>query len=159
MEVGRVQERNPRFIILTPNMYGLGVAGWFSDVDLEMDIRALGHFSRTLAWWGGWWWLTPIGGKGGGRAGQSEKLTRSLAHPLGCSKARVILQGVPRWGGGPVPLCPHVDHLWDVAAFGRRQCFGPGSHPGRLRMDGCLPGTEPRSWGLLTARESLDSTR
>lgn len=53
MEVGRVQERNPRFIILTPNMYGLGVAGWFSDVDLEMDIRALGHFSRTLAWWGG----------------------------------------------------------------------------------------------------------
>lgn len=39
MEVGRVQERNPRFIILTPNMYGLGVAGWFSDVDLEMDIR------------------------------------------------------------------------------------------------------------------------
>ena len=53
MEVGRVQERNPRSIILTPNMYGLGVAGWFSDVDLEPEIRALGHFSRTLAWWGG----------------------------------------------------------------------------------------------------------
>ena len=119
------------------------------------------HWDISQGLWhgGGGWWLTPMGGKGGGRAGQSEKLTRSLADPLGCSTARVILQGVPRWGGGPVPLCPRVDHLWDVAAFGRRQCFGPGSHPGRLRMDGCLPGTEPRSWGLLTARESLDSTR
>lgn len=47
-----------------------------------------------------------MGGKGGGRAGQSEKLTRSLADPLGCSKARVILQGVPRWEGGPCLYAP-----------------------------------------------------
>ena len=103
--------------------------------------------------------MTPMGEKGGGRTEYIEKLTRSLADPLGCSKDGLILQGVPHWGGGAVPLCPHVDNSWDVAAFGRRQCFGPGSHPRRLRMDGSLPGAEPRSWGLLTARESLDSAR
>lgn len=47
----RLKWEGYRFIILTRNMYGLGIAGWFSDVDLDMEIRALGHFLGTLAWW------------------------------------------------------------------------------------------------------------
>lgn len=53
MEVGRVQEQNPRFIILTPNMYGLDVAGWFLDIDSETEMSALGHFLGTLVGLGG----------------------------------------------------------------------------------------------------------
>lgn len=105
----RLKWEGYRFTILTRNMYGLGIAGRFSDVDLEMEIRALRHFLGTLAWWLGVGRLTPMGGKGGRRAGRSEKLTRSSADPLGCSKAGVILQGVPYWGRGAVPLCPRAD--------------------------------------------------
>lgn len=105
-------------------------------------------------------WHLREGGEGG-RTGQREKLTwdtgltRSLADLLGCSKDRVVLQGVPSWGEGAMALFPHVGHSWDVAAFGRRQIFGPGSHPKRLTMESCLLGTKPRTWGLLVAKESL----
>ena len=68
----------------------------------------------------------------------------------------MVLQGVPRWGEGAMALLPRVGHSWDGAAFGRRQFFGPGSHPKRLTAESCLLGTKPRTWGLLVAKESLD---
>ena len=81
--------------------------GWMLQASSRIQTQrwrlVLGTFLRDLGRAGG---MTPMGEKGGGRIEFIEKLTRSLADPLGCSKDGLILQGVPRWGGGAVPLCP-----------------------------------------------------
>ena len=87
----------------------------------------IGTFLKDFGMVGGWW-LTPMGGKGGRRAGQSENLTRSLADPLGCSTATKSLQSCPTLcdpidgspPGSPVPGILQAETLeWVAISFSK----------------------------------------
>lgn len=59
--------------------------------------------------------------------GEAEKLSgdavpkRFLANPIGRSKDEMVLQVLSSWGKKVIYLPLHIDQLWDMAVFGRRQ--------------------------------------